>query len=197
MQDKDTQREDIELMQALQAGDERAFNQLSHKYAPRLINFIYRFTGNQADAEDIAQEVFLKVYRSREAYRPVAAFSSWIYAIATHACLDYKKFARKDIIHHSRPIGTVGEESEEHQADIADTHEKAVEAIVERQGADRVVQQTLIALPENQRIALILKEYEDRSYADIAEVLDCSVSSVESLIFRARQKLKTLLSAEK
>lgn len=184
---------DTELMLAFKAGDENAFKILLDKYSLPIMNFAYRFTFNRSDAEDVAQEVFIKIYRSKDRYEPVSKFSSWIYSVAANTCLDYKKRKKKDIIYNSAPVAAPGD-YEKKQFDVADTSGKSVESAVEQSRIDATVKNALSSLTENQRLALMLKEYEDKSYDEIADILDISVSSVESLIFRARQNLKKQLA---
>jgi RNA polymerase sigma-70 factor (ECF subfamily) len=187
--------EDVQLMLYFQSGDEEAFSRLVEKYSTQIINFIYRFTGSVADAEDLAQEVFLKIYRFKSRYRPDSKFSTWVYAIATNACLDYKKRKKRDTVSMAKPLSSPNAEDEEKQADVPDLLERSVERTIEQSRIDDLVKHALSTLPENQRLALILKEYETKSYEEISNIMECSISSVESLIFRARQNLKKQLSS--
>ena len=181
-------------MLAFKNGDEAAFSALLSAYESRILNFTYRFTFNRDDAEDLTQEVFVKVYRSREIYEPVSKFSSWIYAIAANTCLDYKKRRKKDIVYNSMPVLPAESDSGKQHPNIPDNSERSIEAAAEQSVSDGAVQKALAALAENQRAALLLKEYENMSYQEIADIMDCSVPSVESLIFRARQNLKKQLA---
>jgi RNA polymerase sigma-70 factor (ECF subfamily) len=183
---------DTGFMLAFKAGDENAFKILLDKFSSPILNFAYRFISNRNDAEDIAQEVFVKVYKSKDRYEPVSKFSSWLYAVAANTCLDYKKRKKKDILYHSMPVELHDDDNK--QLDIADTSGKSVESTVEQSRIDDTVKKALNLLAENQRLTLILKEYEDKSYEEIADILDISISSVESLIFRARQNLKKQLA---
>lgn len=188
--------EDSTLMLAFKNGDENSFNELLRKYEKPLVNFIYRYTFDLTAAEDLAQETFLRVYRAAPRYEPRAKFSTWLFGIAAHLCLDYKKKKRRDVTAGAKPIGVPSRPGEEDAAEIPDTGAPIPDVSAEKAAASDKVQACLLSLPENQRLALILKVYEDRSYQEIADILGVSVSSVESLIFRARQTLKTRLCSE-
>jgi len=191
MIDKDT-----ELMLAFKAGDENAFKLLVEKYSPQIFNFAYRFTFNRGDAEDIAQETFLRVHGSASHYLPSAKFSTWLYMIASNLSLDYLKKRKHNPAWAARPVqGQTSEEDGRH-IDIEDKASITPEKYASEKAVSEKVNAALSKLPENQRLALTLKVYEDRPYQEIAEILECSVSSVESLIFRARQNLKNILKPE-
>ncbi|MHB9154439.1 MAG: RNA polymerase sigma factor [Endomicrobiales bacterium] len=184
---------DSRLMLAFKEGDEGSFNELLKKYEKPLINFTYRFTFNLAEAEDLAQETFLRVYRAAGRYEPRAKFSTWLFGIAARLCLDYKKKKRRDVMTGARPIGAPESAEEERVVELADKAAVTPEQSAEQSAASAKVKSCLLSLPENQRLAILLKIYEDKSYQEIAKILDTSVPSVESLIFRARQTLKKLL----
>ncbi|MBU2567988.1 MAG: sigma-70 family RNA polymerase sigma factor [Elusimicrobia bacterium] len=183
--------EDIKCMLAFRAGGDICFEKILKKYEKPLINFVYRFIGNKTEAEDIAQEVFLRVYKSKNKYEPRAKFSTWLYRIAANICIDYRrKPANK--LHAStdsldKPI--VRDENEI-TSEIADASKNLQENILEQKLINETIMSALILLPTNQRIALTLCVYENKSYREISEILGCSVSSVESLLFRSRQTLR-------
>jgi len=180
------ENQDVEIMIALKGGDATAFEKILKKYEKPIINYIYRFIGDRAEAEDITQEVFLRVYKSKDSYKPTAKFSTWLYKIATNLCIDYKRKINRDAIGYS------GTELSNKLKDT--TSSNPVESSLEREQLEEIIKISLSSLPENQRIALTLKVYENKSYQEISEILGCSVSAVESLIFRARQNLKEKLS---
>lgn len=184
---------DSSLMIAFKNGDENAFTELLRKYEKPLVNFIYRYTFDLAASEDIAQEAFLRVYRAAPRYEPRARFSTWLYGIAAHLCLDYKKARRRDLTEGARRIGAPSRPGEEDVSEFPDPCSPAPDVSAEKAAVSEKIKACLLSLPENQRLAVILKEYEGRSYQEIAEILKTSVPSVESLIFRARQTLKKLL----
>jgi RNA polymerase sigma-70 factor (ECF subfamily) len=186
--------DDIKLMLEVKAGNRESFNRLVDKYSRQIINYIYRFSGSRQDAEDLAQEVFMKVYNAASAYVPSAKFTTWIYRIASNVSIDYLR--RKK---HGATTDSLDErlENEDGSAEkqVADDKQASPEKeAVGRETADNI-NRALASLPENQRAAIILKIYEERSYADIASVLGVSVASVESLIFRARQALQIKLKS--
>jgi RNA polymerase sigma-70 factor (ECF subfamily) len=170
--------DDAELVAQLQAGEEDAFEKLLARYRRPIINFAYRLLGNAADADDVAQEVFVRFYRNIHTYRPRAKFSTWLFALARNACLDRLRYRQR---HPTEPLNSAPEPASYTQYD--DVGEHIAAAIAE--------------LPEDQRTAIALAEYHDLSYAEIAAIMRCSEKSVEARLYRAkqtlRQKLKTLL----
>jgi RNA polymerase sigma-70 factor (ECF subfamily) len=177
---------DAVLMQNFAAGDEAAFRQLFHKYKKQLINFSIRFVGNHFVAEEIVQEVFIKVYRAKSKYSPIAKFSTWIYTIAVNTCLNEMRKLEYKTFHYNvwsdaeknppllnqiyKMEGTASQESS-----------LAASEIKER------VNEVLAALPERQRVAFILKRMEEKSLADIADILETSEEAVKSLLNRAKE----------
>ena len=173
---------DSELMVNAKNGDIHAFELLVNKYKKPLLNFIYRFLKDRQLAEDIAQETFFRVYRARETFRPGSKFSTWLYTIATNLSLDTKKKEKRDASGHVLSLQDAGSELGRSDAPVyADTEKSRLEENITA---------ALQNLPETQRIALLLKVYEDKSYTEIAEILGITKPAVESLIFRARQNLK-------
>ena len=184
--------EDIKLMLDVKAGDKESFNRLVDKYSFAMVNYIYRFTGSREDAQDLAQEVFIRVYNGAKNYVPSAKFTTWIYRMANNISIDYirKKKSRGS---HSSLDEHIEEGAVEGHGAVADEKIKPADEAMERDEAGENVRQALLTLPDNQRSAIIMKIYEDRPYAEIARVLGVSTASVESLLFRARQALKKKL----
>jgi len=175
---------DNQLMLEFQRGDESAFNLLLERYRARVVNTAYRFLGNSDVAQDVAQEVFVRIYTSGKNYRPDATFTTWLYRITTNACLDEARKRR-------RSKSTTTEELQESTPDPGATpEERACSSELTRE-----VRAAIGSLPENQRMAIILQRYEELSYQQIADILKVSVPAVESLLFRAKQALRTRLSA--
>lgn len=174
---------DIALMLRFQKGDERAFEELVRKHTRGVLNLVYRYLGDSSRSEDVAQDVFVKVYRARKKYEPKAKFSTWLYRIAVNHCLNEIR-ARK-----SQPAGTapINDLLEEPAGEHPDSR-------LNRQELRQAVKAAIDALPENQRMAVILARYEDMSYEEIAETMGMSLEAVKSVLFRAKENLKQSLS---
>lgn len=174
---------DNELITAFQQGDESAFAALVDRYRTRVVNIAYRFLGDPDSAQDAAQEVFVKIYTSAKSFRPNAAFTTWLYRITANACVDEIRKRRR----------SKTESSNELPEFVSDSSTSPEEQVRLSELA-REVRAAIAALPENQRMAVILQRYEELSYRQIADVLKTSIPAVESLIFRAKQSLKARLS---
>ncbi len=181
-----TGRSDVELMLALKAGDENAFTELVDRHRDAVVNLTYRYLGNQTDAEDLAQEVFLKVYRARGRYEPSAKFTTWLYRVAANACLNEVRDRRRRPTFSAAALGA-GDEPSAHAADRAATSppEEA-----ERSELREQVRTALAELPERQRLALLLNKFHGLGYEEMAESLAMSVPAVKSLLVRARENLR-------
>jgi RNA polymerase sigma-70 factor (ECF subfamily) len=175
---------DNQLMVEFQRGDESAFALLLERHRKRVLNTAYHFLGDRDSAQDVAQEVFVKVYTSGKAYRPDAAFTTWLYRITANACLDAirkRKRSRLDVpdtLPECVLDPAASPEEQAHASELA-----------------RQVNAAIAKLPENQRLAVVLHRYEELSYKQIADVLKMSVASVESLLFRAKRSLRESLSS--
>ncbi len=184
---------DTKWMIDLKNGDDSGFEKIIEKYETPLLNLIYRFIGNSTDAEDVLQEVFLKIYRAKERYKPTALLSTWIYKIATTTCIDYIRKYKKHNISIASLIQQVYDNNQQGD-NLPDVTAEPLDKVVEQKQVRQIIEQNIMLLPEKQRLALILRVYENKSYNEIAQIIGCSVSAVESLIFRARQYLKTRLA---
>lgn len=193
--DEDTLSED--LMARVAKGDNYAFEALVKRHQRAVLNLIYRFIGDRAKAEDLAQEVFIRVWQAAGRYKPTAKFNTWIYRITANLCLnELKSVRRRKLILFSS--GGKAENPEDQylqmHAEEAQTPEDVL-VVAERK---QQVFSALRTLPANQRLALILKRYNDFSYEEIARILGCSVSAVDSLLVRAKRNLrKNLIRYEK
>jgi len=182
---------DAAVMLRVAAGDEAGFNYLVEKYHRPMIHFLYRMVHNQAVAEELAQEVFLRVYRARDSYRAEARFTTWLYRIATNLAVNHARDTR-----HERAAQTVYLDAPDEETgttpDVADDGLSAEETMVrdERMGAIRA---HVMALPERQRAAVLMHKYQEMDYRQIGEVLKLSESATKSLLFRAYQTLRTKL----
>jgi len=183
--------DDIELMLSFQKGEKSCFEKILEKYEKPLINFIFRTIGDRWAAEDLTQEVFLRIYRSAATYKPLAKFSTWLYKIAFDLCIDHQRKGKVKTISLNDPINT-----EEGQIirEIPDLSQITPDTSIEKRQISETVQAAVLSLPANQRLALTLRIYENKSYQEISKILGCSISAVESLLFRARQNLKQKLS---
>lgn len=182
---------DAEVMLRVKAGDDGAFNYLVDKFRRPMISFMYRMTHNSATAEDLAQEVFLRVYRSRAGYSADAKFTTWLYRIATNLAVNHARDTR-----HERPEVTVNiDESDEETGltvDVPDTSINAEQGILQRERL-AAIRKHVEALPERQRLAVLMHKYQNMDYKQIAEVLHLSESATKSLLFRAYETLREKL----
>ncbi len=182
---------DADIMLQVKAGDDSAFAYLVQKYRRPMVNFMFRMAHNSAAAEDLAQEVFLRVYRSRESYEASAKFTTWLYRIATNLAVNHARDTR-----HERPENTVSldepDQESGHTLDLPDRTPSAEDAIVRRERV-AAIRQRVQALPERQRIAVVMHKYQQMEYRQIADVLKLSESATKSLLFRAYETLREQL----
>jgi RNA polymerase sigma-70 factor, ECF subfamily len=180
--------EDVRLMELASAGDSGAFEQLVERHQRLVVGTVSRMLGNNSDAEDIAQQVFVRVWKSAKRYVPRAKFTTWMLKITRN--LVFNELRRRSR-HPQVPLQT---ESEEEERPIRDERAVAPDASLLDQELQKAVDAAIANLPETQRMAVILRRYEELSYEEIAEALDQSVSAVKSLLFRARTELRSSLS---
>ena len=182
---------DAQVMLRVKAGDDSAFDYLVQKYRRPMLNFMYRMAHNSAAAEDMAQEVFLRVYRSRENYEASAKFTTWLYRIASNLAVNHARDTR-----HQRPENMVSLDEPDQNTgltmDVPDDSLTAEEAIVRRERL-AAIRQRVQALPERQRVAVIMHKYQQMDYRQIAEILKLSESAIKSLLFRAYETLREQL----
>ena len=179
---------DEELMRRLQGGEEAALASLMERWEMPVKRFIFRLLGNVTEAEDLAQEVFCRIFTKRTHYRPGAKFSTWCYAIAANLAKNRLRWWQRHPVHSIDAwIEAGGEIADETRAGAS-----AAQAAL-RQEQILAVQQAVAALPLDLRTALILFEYEEQTTAEIAEALDCTPKAVENRLYRARQLLKRTL----
>jgi RNA polymerase sigma-70 factor (ECF subfamily) len=183
--------EDSEVMLRLRAGDMAAFDYLLARYRKPIIHFMYRMVHNESVAEELAQEVFLRVYRSRESYRAEAKFSTWLYRIATNLGVNHARDTR-----HERAASTVYLDETDSETgttpDVADMTPGAEDKILQRERM-AAIKQHVLALPERQQMAVLMHKYEGMDYKQIGDVLKLSESATKSLLFRAYQTLREKL----
>ena len=185
--------EDSTVMLELKAGNLCAFDFLLAKYRKPMIHFMYRMTHNQAVAEELAQEVFLRIYRSRETYRAEARFSTWLYRIATNLGVNHARDTR-----HERTASTVYLDETDSETgtrpDVADSTPGAESKLLQRERM-QAIKEIVMELPERQRMGVLMHKYEGMDYKQIGEILKLSESATKSLLFRAYQTLREKLKA--
>jgi len=181
--------DDFSLIKAVQAGDHKAFESLVRRYQRQVANLIYVTMGSSDDVDDIAQEVFIRVYKSLPRFKFDASFFSWIYRITMNLCIDE---IRKRKIRKVLSLDFLTEDALEKSRKNKD-HSMPSDSILADERRE-IVQSALQSLKPEHRDILVLREYNDLGYNEIAEALDISVEAVKSRIFRARSELKILLS---
>jgi RNA polymerase sigma-70 factor, ECF subfamily len=185
-------RTDVQLMLDVKAGDERSFELLLHKYRTPVINFLHRIVRNSAIAEDLAQEVFLRVYRARQEYAPSAKFTTWMFRIATNLALNALRDNRHRQLEISMDQPVETNESEQPALEVADSTPTAEQQLVARTRTE-LIRNAINVLPEKQRAAVLLHKYQELDYGEIAKILGCSESALKSLLFRAYETLRVQL----
>jgi RNA polymerase sigma-70 factor (ECF subfamily) len=184
-------KSDAAIMLRVAAGDEASFNFLVQKHHRPVIHFLYRMVRNQAVAEELAQEVFLRVYRARDSYRAEARFTTWLYRIATNLAVNHARDTK-----HERQAQTIYLDAPDEETgttpDVADDEPSVEQKLVtnERMAA---IRSHVMALPERQRMAVLMHKYQGMDYREIGNVLKLSESATKSLLFRAYQTLRDKL----
>jgi RNA polymerase sigma-70 factor (ECF subfamily) len=181
---------DAALMVAFQRGDGLAFEQLLDKYHSIIVNFIYRIVNDRAEAEELAQEVFLRVYRARESYEPRARFAAWIYKIATNISL--KAAARARRTPFRRASRDLGDRQHDFCEGIQDPRPNAERTLMGTE-LGMMVKRAVDSLPNNEKLALILRRYQDLSYREIATVMNCTESAVKTYLHRGKSHVRERL----
>jgi RNA polymerase sigma-70 factor (ECF subfamily) len=180
---------DAELMLRVKDGDGASFSILLEKHRSPVIHFLYRMVQNQAVAEELAQEVFLRVYRSRESYEPTAKFTTWLFRIATHLALNALRDGR-----NQRLEDRLDDDSSDTPVRQVSDKQPTVEQKMVYQVRLDEVRRAVAMLPEKQRAAVLMHKYEEMEYSQIAKALDCSESAIKSLLFRAYESLRARLA---
>jgi RNA polymerase sigma-70 factor (ECF subfamily) len=179
--------EDIRLMGLVSAGDDRAFEELVERHQRLVVGTVGRMLGSPSDAEDIAQQVFVRVWKNAKRYEPRAKFTTWLLKITRN--LVFNELRRRS----RHPAVPLQSETDEEERPLKDDHAIAPDASLLDHELQQAVDAAIAALPETQRMAVILRRYEELSYEEIADALDQSVSAVKSLLFRARTELRESL----
>lgn len=180
---------DIDLMCRVRDGDTGSYAVLWERYRQPLVRFLRRMVGHDFVAEELAQEVFLRVYRARASYEPSAKFTTWLFRIAGHVAINWLR----DFRHEKISSSIENETYESAPLQIADYRPTVEQELL--RGSDREeIWQAIKRLPENQRTAVVMHKYREFSYARIARSLNCSESAVKSLLFRAYEHLRESLA---
>jgi len=177
-------------MLRFQKGGRGAFEELVRRNTPKIHALIYRFLADPSMVEDLTQEVFLRIFRIAPRYSPSAKFSTWLYRIAANLSFNVVRSRRKGT---PKPLDVGGDDGQSGPRDVPDPHLAPPGAAGDKAELRGQVAQAIEALPENQRMAIILNKYEDMSYQEIAAILQCSTMAVKSLLSRARTNLRRAL----
>jgi RNA polymerase sigma-70 factor, ECF subfamily len=188
-------RSDVQLMLDVKAGDEHSFELLLQRYRTPLVNFLYRMVRVREEAEDLAQEVFLRVYRARQDYVPSAKFTTWLFRIATNLALNSVRDNRHQRMEVSldAPVTVDAEDGDEKVLDVAEKNPNIEQHLVE-EARKNMIRHAIDKLPAKQRAAVLLHKYQELDYGDIARILECSESALKSLLFRAYETLRVELA---
>lgn len=180
---------DAELMLRVKDGDGASFAVLLDKHRSSVIHFLQRMVQSHAVAEELAQEVFLRVYRSRATYEPTAKFTTWLFRIATHLALNSIRDGKNERLQER-----LDDNPENLPVKQVSDKRPTVEATLVYQARLEEVRKAIRALPDKQRAAVLMHKYEEMEYTQIAKVLNCSESAVKSLLFRAYETLRARLA---
>ncbi|MDO9541819.1 MAG: sigma-70 family RNA polymerase sigma factor [Kiritimatiellia bacterium] len=193
---------DWSLIEQIKAGDDRAFNALMERYKRPIVNFVFRIIGDAAEADDAAQDVFLRTYqtiRKDGFHQGTAKFSTWLFQVARNTAIDYlrrrKRRPARSAIRRGEIAGGPAEslsDWEDNGQQVAVTDRTPDREIVVKEVGEQIAA-AIALLPEDQKTAIILSEYENLSYAEIAAIMKSSVKSVESRLYRAKQFLRDRL----
>jgi RNA polymerase sigma-70 factor, ECF subfamily len=182
-----TLMQDTDLMLRVREGDEDAFREIVESHQRRILDLCFRYIGNQADAEEVAMDVFIQLYKARHTYKPDAKLSTYLYRIAVNLSLNRIRDRKRrrlisfESLKSDRPFDPESPDTER------------PDSVLEAGEREALVRNALDSLPEKQRTALLLRRYEELSYEEIAAAMDTSVSAVEALLFRARETLRKTL----
>ena len=179
----------------VKAGDEQSFALLLQRYRTPLVNFLYRMVRGREQAEDLAQEVFLRVYRARKEYVPSAKFTTWLFRIATNLALNSMRDNRYQRMEVSidAPVTMDAEDGDERTLDVAEKRPNIEQHLIE-EARRKMIRHAIDKLPEKQRAAVLLHKYQELDYNEIAKILECSESALKSLLFRAYETLRVELA---
>ncbi len=185
------QTSDQLLVRNVQQGDRRAFDALVLRYQQRIVKLIMRYVRDPAEAQDVAQEAFMKAYRALPSFRGESAFYTWLYRIAINTAKNHLVSMQRRPVDYSLDL----QDPENYEANARLRDEDSPEGIAMRDELRQVVERTMVALPEELRTAIMLREIDGLSYEEIASAMDCPVGTVRSRIFRAREAIDKNIEA--
>ena len=183
--------DDLALVRRCQAGEDKAFDELVNKYRSRVFAMIYHLVHNEQDAWDLAQDGFIKAWKSIDRFRFQSSFYTWLYRIMTNVAIDWLR--KKQITTGQEFDDTIGLQDLEPGSDLAPKSEPPPAKKIERQEVRARIDAAIAKLSPEHRTVILLKEMEDLQYHEIAETVGCSIGTVMSRLFYARKKLQTLL----
>jgi len=181
---------DAQLMLRVREGDEECFRALLERHRNSLVGYLYRMIQDSGRAEDLAQDVFLRIYKSRASYEPTARFTTWMFRIATHVALNWLRNEKNTRRQESLDVRS---EPGEARLELPDRRPSVEQSLLDEVRLNEV-RMAIGSLPEKQRAAVLMHKYEGMDYAQIAGVFDCSESAVKSLLFRAYESLRAKLA---
>lgn len=188
---KPSETEDCELVVRAQEGDQGAFSELVRRYHERVFNTVYALVGDRDDADDVAQEAFLKAYRSLNSFQSKSSFYTWLYRISINTCLDWMKSRnRRGDVSLER-----GQWQKADDTSRAFRRPEASDGRVHRRELREMLEHSLTALPLEFRVAVVMREIDGLSYEEIGRVMGCSVGTVKSRLFRARTQIRRFLES--
>jgi len=180
---------DAQLMRGVREGDTHSFTLLLERHRMPVIHFLYRMVQNQAIAEELAQEVFLRIYKSRASYEPTAKFTTWLFRISTHLALNWIRDKRYEQNSHSLDMDL----EENLYRQVPDRAPSIEERLLKEARAEEI-RGAISSLPAKQRAAVLMHKYQEMDYSQIAAVIGCTDSAVKSLLFRAYERLRGRLA---
>jgi RNA polymerase sigma-70 factor (ECF subfamily) len=183
---------DAKLMVQVKEGDESAFEELVAKYQNRVLTVLFNAIGNRDEAEDLTQDVFLRVFRARHGYQPAAKFSTWIFTITNNLAMNARRSRklRRTVAIESRESGPLGARPQEQLAQAAGP---TASGQLHASEVAELVREAVAKLDQRQRMAVLLNKFEDLGYAEIAQIMDTTPTAIKSLLSRARTNLREML----
>lgn len=179
--------QDRDLVEKIKDGDFQAFKNLFESHHPEVLNLCFKLIGNKVEAEDVCQEVFVKIYRSIHSFKYKSRLSTWIYRIAVNQCLNHQR--KKKRVRFFQLDDKEEENRGELQEALINPMHDQPDISLEKKEREKIILDLVNSLPENQRVVMILQRYEGMTCEEIAQVLNASVSSVQSRIYRAKENL--------